>query len=253
MRGLIFLAGALLPLGSFADNLWLEAAASDGSANGTRIAASRTLGSFGLNGVSVGMKHNRVAESWWTLLDVGMNRRLSEKIIVSGDVQIGPGQLDDVNFSYRKIKVAGTWLVSPKWSAEFSDSYVNVDTTIGHVLATSLTRYQANYNVTLHLSTSAGSAIDNRQMGASFRWNRQYSVIGGVFAGETSNPVTLRQVGGLAGNDSVQLRQAYVGVTIPIGRYSLLGVVDVLRLGDAERRELSLVLTVPLGTNGAGR
>lgn len=252
MRSLAMLC-VLLPLNLAADSLWLQAAGSSGSATGSRFGASRTLDAFGLKGASVGVTHSRVEDSWWTVLDAGLSHRWSDSLIVSGKAEVGPGQFDGGNSSYRKLNVAAMWLVSERWSLDVSESYINVDATIGHVLGASLTRYVGDYHFSLHAVGSVGSAIDNSQLGASFRRNGRYPVFGGVYAGETSDPATLRQLGDSANASGVKLRQAYAGISVPLGEYTLMAVADFLRADDARRQELSLVLTIPLGNRGAGQ
>jgi hypothetical protein len=244
----------LLPAMAAADDLWLSGGLSQGPANGNRVAVTRTLGNFGLDGVRAGVSHSRVGDSWWTLIEGGINRRLGNSLIASGSASIGPGQIDGRNFSTRKLVLGATWLVDRTWSIDVGDTYLNVDGAIGHILNTGVTRTgESGVSIALNAMRSVGSDIDTQQLGARFNWPGDISWMGGVYVGETSNPLTLGEFGEQFGGRTVRTRQAYAGASKQLGRYTLLATFDVLRIDGNSRRELAVVLKVPLGKSGSTR
>ncbi len=238
----------LLPVTVLADDLWVSGGIAQGSASGQQVSVSRTLNNFGLEGVRAGASHHRVGNSWWTLLEGGINRRIKKSLILSGTAFLGPGQIDERNFGTRKLVVGATWIVNPTWFADLSDTYINIDETVGHVLSASLTRTsQSGVSIALNGIGSVGSGIDTRQLGARFNKPGNVSWMGGVYIGETRNPITLGELEGQFSGITIETRQAYVGASIPVGRFTLLTTFDVLRLNETTRSELTFVLKVPLG------
>lgn len=249
MRSLALIAFSLLPALAHADDLWLSASAAEGSSDGSRFAASRTLDSFGLKGSLAGISHSRIGDSWWTLLEGSLNRRLGDSAVISGSVFAGPGQIDGRNFTTRKLVVGGTWLIDKTWSADLSDTYINVDDTIGHVVSASLSYARpTGSSLAFNAISSVGSGLDTRQFGLRFRVAAERSWFGGVYVGETGSPATLGEFGVSVGG-VVDVRQAYVGLSLPFGRYTLMGTFDHLRLDSRVRNELTVVLRVPLGND----
>lgn len=246
------MAICLMPAMAAADDLWLSGGIAHSSANGSRVAITRTLGNLGLDGVRAGISHSRVGNSWWTLIEGGINRRFGRSLIAGGSAFIGPGQIDGRNFSTRKLVLGATWLVNRTWSVDVGDTYLNVDGAIGHILNGGVTRTsQSGISVAMNAMRSVGSGIDTRQLGARFNWPGEISWMGGVYVGETSNPLTLGEFGEQFGGRTVRSRQAYAGASRQLGRYTLMATFDVLRLDGNSRRELAIVLKVPLGDPGS--
>lgn len=237
-----------------ADQVWIEAAGAESTANGHRLSVTRSLGDFGLAGATAGFTHFRFGDSRWTLLQASANRRFGDKLIVDGALQIGPGHISETHFVYRKATLGVTVLLADQWSANLNDTYVNIDDTIGHVMSGSLTRsFSTGSSVTFNLIRSASASIDTRQFGAKFNVQRNARFIGGVYAGRTKNPVILNEFGADFGGESVATRQAYVGIGKAVGRMNVMAVFDYLRLGDVNRRELSLLLQMPIGSDRGGK
>lgn len=251
-RFLLLVLVAASPLAG-ADDLWLEAAGAESSETGSRVAVRRSFDAGGDTTITAGLSQFRFGTAEWTLLEGGFSRRIGDRGIVRASAEVGPGRIDGDYFRYRKAAVSGTVLMTQRWSAELSDTYVNIDDTVGHVVGLSVTRAFSNgLALTLNGVTSAGG-IDSRQLGAKFRIDRRFSILGGYYGGETRDPVLLNEFGTDFGEKVVDLRQAYVGVGVPIGRYTLLTVFDVLELDDVTRRELTLVLQIPLGSRSNAR
>jgi hypothetical protein len=241
----------LLPGAASADDLWVEGAAATSDAPGHRFSVSRSLGNFGFDGVIAGASLHRYGESSWTLLDAGFARQAGGKLIVQGGLHVGPGQIDGDHIVFRKFSLGGTWRWSRHWTSSLSDTYVDVGTAMGHVVSASVTGFHnSGMSATLHGVTTVDSTINTRQFGLKLRLDRHISWFGGIYAGETRDPVLLTEVGQTHSDERVPLRQAYVGCGIPLGKYTLQTIYDQLRLGGATRRELSLVLKVPIGSAG---
>ncbi len=249
MRGIALIALSLLPAVSSADDLWLSASAANGSSDGSRFGASRTLDSVGLPGALAGISHSRIGDSWWTLLEAGLNRRIGDSVVVSGRFFAGPGEIDRRNFTTRKLTVGGSWIVSKTWSADLNDTYINIDDTVGHIGSASLnfTRPTGN-SLSVNAISSLGSGLDTRQLGLRFRIAAERSWFGGFYVGETGSPATLGEVGVSTGGGVVDVRQAYLGLSVPLGRYRLMSTFDYLRLDRRDRHELTAVLQIPLGS-----
>ncbi|MEQ8207504.1 MAG: hypothetical protein RIA65_15130 [Woeseia sp.] len=249
MRNLTFIALWLLPALSWADDLWLSASTAQGSSNGSRFAASRTLDSFGLKGSLAGISHSRIGDSWWTLLEGGLNRRIGDSAVVSGSLFAGPGQIDGRTFTTRKLVVGGTWLIDQSWSADLSDTYINIDDTIGHVVSASVNYARpTGSSLSFNAISSLGSGLDTRQFGLRFRIAAERSWFGGVYVGETGSPATLGEFGVTTSGNVVDVSQAYVGLSVPLGSYTIMGTFDYLRLDSRNRHELTVVLKIPLGS-----
>lgn len=238
-----------------ADEAWFEVAGAESTANGHRLAVVRTLDGLGIASATAGIQHFRFGDARWTLAEASASRRLGDKLILDGSVQFGPGQVGDSHFAYRKATFGGTVLLNGRWSANLNDTYINIDDTIGHVASGSVTRsFATGSSVTLNLVRSASSAIDTRQYGVKFTLERNFRVIGGAYAGRTRNPLVLNEFGADFGGESVDIRQAFVGLGKPVGRLNLLAVFDYLNLGDINRREITFVVQMPIGNRmGANR
>ncbi len=255
MRNLILIFPAaclqLIAAPAFADSLWLEATGADDPGSARSIAFTRTLANFGLGKTSAGIRKSRVGSSSWTLGSIGLNHRVSDNFIIDGQAQLGKGKFDGRKASYQKISIAGTWLLSDRWYVSLQDTYINIDQTIGHVVATTLTRVgQTGLDTSLSVYRSLGDDIDNQQFGLSFRWQRRLSWIGGFYFGESTSGLALNGFGNDIGGATVQIRQAYGGVSFDIGKINLLSTIDHLRLDSSARTQVSLVLRIPLGQSG---
>lgn len=250
---LIFIAAFThLTIGpAFADNLWIEGTGADDPGSAKSVAVTRSLSNFGLQNVSAGIRHSQVGSSSWTLGNIGVNHRFSDKLILDGNAQLGKGKFDGNTASYQKVSIGGTWLLSDRWYVALQDTYINIDQTIGHVISTTLTRVgQTGFDTSLSVYTSLGDDIDNQQVGLSFRWQRHLSWMGGVYVGESTSGLALNGFGNEIGGSTVQIRQAYGGVSLDIGKTTLLGTIDHLRLDNNTRTQVSLVLRIPLGRPG---
>lgn len=238
-----------------ADQVWFEVAGAESTANGHRLSVIRTLDGLGVASATAGIQHFRFGDARWTLAEASASRRLGEKLILDGTVQFGPGRIGDSRFAYRKAMFGATVLLNGRWSANLNDTYINIDDTIGHIASGAVTRsFATGSSVTFNLVQSVSSSIDTRQFGVKFSLQREFRVIGGAYAGRTRNPVILNEFGADFGGASVDIRQAFIGLGKPLGRLNLLAVFDYLNLGDINRREIALVLQMPIGNDtGASR
>lgn len=231
-----------------ADDLWLQASGAKSTVSSQQFVLTRTFNNADAVDFEAGLSHFNSAGAGWTLAKFGMNGRVGEKFILSGNLEVGPGRSNGEDISYHKATLAGTWLLSPQWSAELRDTYINIDDSLGHVFSTSISRsFKNGLGITLDNIGSGGGNIDTHQVGAKFRWQAKTPVFGGVYAGETRNPIILNEVGTVSGSDPLQLREAYVGVEFAVGTYSLMAIFDYLKLDQTSRRELTFVLKIPLG------
>lgn len=253
MRKWLLLAAILVVTPASADDLFLQASGAQSTADSHRFSVMRTFNGDG-PGFETGLSHFDGEGAEWTLARFGINGRLTGNVVMRGSIEVGPGRIDGKDITYHKSVFGTTWIATPAWSVDLSDTYINVDDSIGHVLGVSVGRVLSKrLNVTLDVMRSAGGNLDTEQLGLKFRWQGRISYLAGIYAGETRNPVLLNEVGTGFGINAVRLRQAYAGLEVPIGDVSLLTLFDYLTLDDTIRRELTLVLRIPFGsTHGSG-
>ncbi len=247
MRRQLVLCVMLMTSQAAADDLYLQASGAESTVSSQRYSVTRTFNGSG-SGVEAGLSYFNGSGARWTLARLGMNGRISDSVIMRGSIDVGPGRIDGRRISYRKAGFGTTWIASPEWSVDVSDTYINIDDSIGHVLGVSVSRVIGKrHSVTLDASRSAGGNLDTEQLGLKFRWQGPISYLGGAYVGETRNPVLLNEVGTGFGSSDARLRQAYAGIEFPIGDYSLLTLFDYLRLDDTIRREITFVVRIPFG------
>ena len=231
-----------------ADDLFLQASGAQGTVDSQRLAVTRTFSGDG-PAFEAGVSHFSGEDSRWTLGRLGVSGGLSDSLVLRGSVDVGPGRIDGEEISYHKVLVGATWIASREWSFDISDTYINIDDSIGHVFGLSASRVVANrLALTLDTARSGGGNLDTEQLGLKLRWEGTTSYLGGLYAGETRNPVLLNEFGTEFGTNAVRLRQAYAGIEIPVGRVRLLTLFDYLTLDDTIRRELTFVVRIPFGS-----
>lgn len=248
------LAALLVCSPAAADNLWVEGSASNSIVDGTRFAISRTLGNFSLDGVVAGVSHASYGDSDWTLFDAGIGRKFGDRFTFQSEIHVGPGTIDGKDITYNKMMLGGGIILSQEWFAQLSDTYVNVDNAVGHIVNLSATRATKD-GLTLTVSGLAafGSSIETRQFGASFKLLRHFEYLAGVSLGQTRNALIINELGQDFGGENVLLREFYAGIGIPLGQLTVLAVFDHLQLDDVRRNELSIVIRVPLGDKTGAR
>lgn len=252
MRLCLAIVALLTAIPSAADDLFLQASHARSTVDSQRLSIMRTFSGDG-PGFEAGLSHFNGDGSDWTLGRFGINARLTGNFLVRGSIELGPGRIDGEKISYHKAVLGTTWIPSPQWSLDVSDTYINIDDAIGHVLGFSVSRTLARrFTVTLDAARSAGGSLDTEQAGLKFRWQGPVSYLGGVYAGETRNPVLLNEFGTVFGTNTVALRQAYAGFELPVGRVTLLTLFDYLTLDDTIRREITFVVQLPFGDGGEG-
>lgn len=231
-----------------ADDLYLQASGADSTVDSRRVAIARTFRTES-GGFEAGIEHFHGGDANWILGHLGFDERPADDVVLRGRFDFGPGAIDGRHILYRKASLGATWIASPAWSFDLSDTYVNVDDSIGHVVGVSASHNVAQtLTFTIDASRSAGGNLDTEQLGLKFRWQAPATVIAGLYGGETRNPVLLNEVGADFGTNSVRLRQAYAGLELPVGRVTVLTLFDYLTLDDVIRRELSIVVRIPFGT-----
>lgn len=251
MRLVLMICPLLYATSAAADDLFLQASGAWSTVSSQRYAITRTFDGDG-PGFEAGLSHFDGDGSDWTLARLGISGRIADDLVARGSVDVGPGRLDGEEISYHKAVLGATWLIAPEWSLDVSDTYINIDDSIGHVAGASVSyMFASRLGLTLDAMTSAGGNIDTEQFGAKFRWYGSTSYLGGFYAGETRNPVLLSEFGTEFGTNAVKLRQAYAGLEIPIGRVTLLTLFDYLKLDDTIRREITFVVRIPFDT-GSG-
>lgn len=247
MRAWMLVCTMLMMSPALSDDLFLQASGAESTVSSQRYGVTRTFNGNG-PGFEAGLSHFNGEDADWTLVRLGMNGRLAENIVLRGSIDVGPGRIDGDDISYHKALFGATWIATPLWSVDVSDTYINIDDSTGHVLGMSVSRVIGNrHSVTLDASRSAGGNLDTKQLGLKFRWQGAVSYLGGFYAGETRNPVLLNEFGTEFGTSSARLRQAYAGLDYPIGDFSLLTLFDYLRLDDTIRREITFVVRIPFG------
>lgn len=247
MRSWLSFCAVLFAMPAAADDLFLQASRAQSTVDSQRFSISRTLNGDG-PGFEVGVSHFDGEGSKWTLGRIGINGRPADNLVLRGSIDMGPGRIDGEKIAYRKALVGATWLATPAWSLDVSDTYINIDDSVGHVLGASVNHVVGRrLSITLDAARSAGGNLDTEQLGLKFRWQGSTSYLGGIYAGETRNPVLLNEFGTEFGTNAVTMRQAYAGLEIPVGRVTLLTLFDYLTLDDTIRRELTFVLRVPFG------
>lgn len=247
MRPWLSICAVLIAMPAAADDLFLQASRAQSTVDSERFSVARTLNSDGI-GIEAGVSHFSGEGSNWTLGRIGINGRPADNLVLRGGIDMGPGRIDGDSIAYRKVLVGATWIATPAWSLDVSDTYINIDDSIGHVLGVSASRViGSRLSVTLDAARSAGGNLDTEQLGLKFRWQGATSYLGGIYAGETRNPVLLNEFGTGFGTNAVTLRQAYAGIEIPVGRVTLLTLFDYLTLDDTIRRELTFVVRIPFG------
>lgn len=249
MRPWRLLCVLLIATPAMADDLFLQASGAQSTVDSQRYSVTRTFNGSG-PGVEVGLSRFNGEGAGWTLARFGINGRLTDNIVIRGSIDAGPGRIDGERISYRKAVFGTTWIATPAWSVDLSDTYINVDDSIGHVLGISVSRVLAKrLSVTVDAMRSAGGNLDTEQLGLKFRWQGRISYLGGFYAGETRNPVLLNEFGTEFGINAARLRQAYAGLELPVGDYSLLTLFDYLTLDDTIRREVTFVVRIPFGND----
>ncbi|NNC77709.1 MAG: hypothetical protein HKN77_07070 [Woeseiaceae bacterium] len=236
------------------DDLWLQAASAKSTVASQQFGLTRTFNSDSPVSFETGLSHFNGSGASWTLAKLGMSGRISKSFILGGRLDLGPGHSDGEEISYHKAALTGTWLISPAWSLQIGDTYINISDSIGHVYSSSISRsFGSGVSLTLEHTGSTGGNIDTKQLGFKFRWQKAVPVFGGVYSGETRNPIILNEVGNGFSEVALDLRQAYAGIELPIGDFSVLAVFDYLRLDQTIRRELSVAVRIPLGGRRATR
>lgn len=247
MRAWLAVCAMLMTAPAIADDVFLQASGAESTVNSQRYSVTRTMHGNG-PGLEVGLSHFDSAGARWTLARFGINGRLADSVVLRGSIDMGPGRIDGEEITYHKVEFGTTWIATPAWSVDVSDTYINIDDSVGHVVGVSVSRVLGNrHSLTLDASSSAGGNLDTEQLGLKFRWQGRVSYLGGAYAGETRNPVLLNEFGTAFGTNAARLRQAYAGVEIPMGRYSLLTLFDYLKLDDTIRREITFVVRIPFG------
>lgn len=247
MRPWLSVCAVLIALPAAADDLFLQASGAQSIVDNQRFSVTRTFSDDG-RGFEAGVSHFNGDGSRWTLGRFGINGRVTEKIVIRGSIDTGPGRIDGEEISYHKGVFGTTWIATPAWSLDVSDTYINIDDSNGHVLGASLNHViGSRFSITLDAARSAGGNLDTEQLGLKFRWQGRTSYLGGIYAGETRNPVLLNEFGTELGTNAVTMRQAYAGLEIPVGRITLLTLFEYLTLDDTIRRELTFVVRIPLG------
>ncbi|MDX1516214.1 MAG: hypothetical protein R3288_05210 [Woeseiaceae bacterium] len=234
---------------AMADDLWLQAAGATSAENSHRVAVSRTFTARAPVDFEAGLSHFDVGGSSWTLAMLGISGRAGQRFVLDSRVEAGPGQIDGDDFVYSKVRAGATWLASEHWTIALSDTYINIDDSLGHIVTASLTRqFGGRLGITLDGIASAGGNLDTRQFGMKFRLQQaRVTWLAGAYSGETRNPAILNETGATFGGDDVRVRQAYAGISMPIGRYTLISVFDYTTLDDTIRRELSFAVRIPIG------
>lgn len=249
MRALLVICPLLWMSPAVADDLFLQASGARSTISSQQYAVTRTFDGDGGPGFEAGVLHFNGEGSDWTLARLGISGRLVDDVIARGSVDVGPGRIDGEEISYHKAVLGATWLVSPEWSLDVSDTFINIDDSVGHVAGVSVSYLVARrLGLTLDAMSSVGGNLDTEQLGAKFRWYGPTSYLGGVYAGETRNPILLSEFGNEFGTRAVRLRQAYAGVEIPVGRITLLTLFDYRKLDDTIRREVTIVVKIPFDT-----
>lgn len=253
MRAWLICSAILIATPAMADDLFLAASGAQSTVDSQRYSVTRTFNGNG-PGFEAGLSHFNGEGAGWTLARFGINGRLTDNVVVRASIDVGPGRIDGEDVSYHKSMFGTTWIATPAWSVDFSDTYINIDDSIGHVLGISVSRVLAKrLNITLDTMRSAGGNLDTEQLGLKLRWQGRISYLGGFYAGETRNPVLLNEFGTEFGINAARLRQAYAGLEMPIGDVSLLTLFDYLTLDDTIRRELTFVVRIPFGSkHGSG-
>lgn len=247
MRPWLLLCAILVTTPATADDVFLQASGAHSTVDSQRFSVTRTFNGSG-PGFEAGLSHFNGEGAGWTLARFGISGRLAGNVVMRGSIDVGPGRIDGEDISYHKAVFGTTWIATPAWSVDVSDTYVNIDDSIGHVLGISVSRVLAKrLSVTLDATRSAGGNLDTEQLGLKLRWQGRISYLGGFYAGETRNPVLLNEFGTEFGINAARLRQAYAGLEFPLGDYSLLTLFDYLSLDDTIRRELTFVVRIPFG------
>lgn len=251
MRAWIVIGALLMLSPAMADDLFLQASGAESTVSSQRYSVTRTFNGNGPN-FEAGLSHFNGEGAGWTLARVGINGRLADDVVMRGSIDVGPGRIDGNDIAYHKAVFGTTWIASPAWSIDVSDTYINIDDSVGHVLGVSVSRVLAGrHSATLDVSRSAGGNLDTEQLGLKFRWQGRVSYLGGVYYGETRNPVLLNEFGTEFGTNAATLRQAYAGFELPVGDHTLLTLFDYLKLDDTIRREITFVVRIPFG-DGSG-
>ena len=247
MRASLFVSLMLMMSPAISDDLFLQASGAESTVSSQRYAVTRTFDGNG-PGFEAGLSHFNGDDADWTLVRLGMNGRLTDSIVLRGSIDAGPGRIDGEEIAYHKAVFGTTWIATPLWSVDVSDTYINIDDSVGHVVGVSVSRVLGNrHSLTLDASRSAGGNLDSEQLGLKFRWQGPVSYLGGMYIGETRNPVLLNEFGTEFGTSAARLRQAYAGFDYPIGDWSLLTLFDYLKLDDTIRREITFVVRIPFG------
>lgn len=246
-RGVLAVLIGLLAQTSNADDLWLQVAQSSGAADGYRVAASRSLANFGLDGLIVGATHQTAGESSWSTLDMNFVARPDPKLVLAAHMRVGPAEFNGVEQTYQNYYVGATMTVRDKWYITAEDTYIDIDQTRGHILgASAATVTEGGWLWRLSALQSVGSDIETRSLQLNFDGQAPVSFLGGISAGISDNSELLSQFEQPQSAGAVDVINVYAGFRVPMGRASLLSVADLVRVDDSDRLELSLTVKFPL-------
>jgi hypothetical protein len=176
--------------------------------------------------------------------------RTGRPVTLQGQASIGGGHSGGAPFAYRVLSGSGTYPAGRRLYLKLGEEYLHIAGTRGHMLTPGVTLLPT-HRLAVDLSYTHSAAANFKTEFVSGRLefaSRTIAVFGGFAVGD-SIPETVN----LLHSDlsrSQNIRDGFVGVTVPLAGAKFTVVSDFLSLGPTRRQTVTLSLKVPLRSQG---
>lgn len=219
------------------------------SGHGAAVGWLHSLSSDAL--IGLGVEHQSIADARWTFASIsGALSRTSSggrKTNFHGEAQRGSGNEAGRAFTYSTTMVGIARAVTDRLSLRFESRQIDIDRTHGNLLKVGLAfSWNARFltDVAYARSVSGNLGTDLVLTRTDYYGERFKLLFGAAFGDAAPSVVNLQP--GLPIPDGNSLSQVFAGVSKPLARGELLGVVDHLELGGNERTTLTVSYAIPL-------
>ena len=253
---LIILLAQLLGISSMtasAQSLWLSNEAIGGDSSGYNLSVTRSFAPTPKLKLFGGMSRFASDDASWLLGNLSLSAPKVGSVYLSGGVTLGRGSTTEHGFSYNKLKMEGLYTTSPRWSIALSDTYIDIDTTVGHIVDAQITwNTTQSIGLIYSVSNTIDSNVETHQQGIQLKFPGKGNTTwkAGYFFGHSSSPILLNDFVTTVSGPAMKIRKKFATVAIPVGpvMYTLAG--DHTQLGDTDRYSLTLALEIPVDLLG---